>query len=149
MILDRLENAQRYAIMHPLFSQAFTFLARTNVANLPNGRHDIVGDQLFAIIDRGMGRGREASLLEFHRKYIDIQFVIAGSDEIGWRPLVDCERVSTAYDSEKEVGFYFDRPDTWLAVPAGAFAIFYPEDAHAPLACTGAYHKAVVKVGCD
>ena len=36
-----------------------------------------------------------------------------------------------------------------LAVSSGAFAIFYPEDAHAPLATSGPIHKAVVKVAVD
>lgn len=44
---------------------------------------------------------------------------------------------------------FFDRPATWLAVSRGVFAVFYPEDAHAPLASLGPIHKAVVKIAVD
>ena len=94
----------------------------------------------------GQGRGAEQALLEFHRRYIDIQFVVAGIDLIGWLPTPSCQRVSTPYDEAKDVGFFYDRPATWLSVAAGQFALFFPEDAHAPLAGQGAVHKAVVKV---
>lgn len=146
MIIDYLDNADRYAPLHPGLAAGFAFLRRTNLADLPDGKHTLDGDRLFAIIARDEGRGREKSLLESHRRYLDIQYVISGEDCIGWRPLGDCRRVSTPYDAEQDLGFFYDRPDSWITVPAGAFTIFYPEDAHAPLATEGAIHKAVVKV---
>ncbi len=45
--------------------------------------------------------------------------------------------------------FFADRPETWFAVKPGSFAIFYPQDAHAPLAGTGETRKAVMKVAVD
>ncbi|NJD55400.1 MAG: DUF386 domain-containing protein, partial [Nitrospirae bacterium] len=42
--------------------------------------------------------------------------------------------------------FFVDKPDAWLSVEAGAFAIFFPEDAHMPLISPGRIHKVVVKV---
>jgi beta-galactosidase beta subunit len=33
-----------------------------------------------------------------------------------------------------------------VSVPRGSFAIFFPEDAHAPLAGRGALTKAIVKI---
>jgi YhcH/YjgK/YiaL family protein len=146
MIIDDLARAPRYAGLHPLFAQAFEFLQRPDVAALPDGKHAIAGERLFVIVARGQGRGAEQALLEFHRRYIDIQFVVAGTDLIGWLPTPSCQRVSTEYDEAKDVGFFYDRPATWLSVAAGQFAVFFPEDAHAPLAGQGAVHKAVVKV---
>lgn len=149
MVIDYLENADRYARLHPAFAGGFSFLRRADMAQLPDGRHPIDGDRLFAIVAHDEGRGREQSLLEAHRRYIDIQFVIGGEDCIGWLPIADCARVSSPYDSASDLEFFFDRPATWLAVPPGAFAIFYPEDAHAPLATRGPIHKAVLKVAVD
>ncbi|MEQ8791224.1 MAG: YhcH/YjgK/YiaL family protein [Pirellulaceae bacterium] len=146
MIVDYLENAARYTPLHPGLAAGFAFLRSANLASLPDGKQEIDGERLFAIIARDEGRGREKSLLESHRRYLDIQYVIRGEDCIGWLPLQDCQRVSTPYDADRDLGFFYDRPETWLAVPSGAFAIFYPEDAHAPLASQGAIHKAVVKV---
>ncbi len=149
MIVDYLQNADRYSSLHAGFAGSFAFLRRADLAQLPDSRYESDGERLFAIVSRIEGRGREKSLLEAHRRYIDIQFVISGQDSIGWMPTADCQRVASRYDSEKDVEFFFDRPATWLAVPSHAFAIFYPEDAHAPLATSGPIHKVVVKVAVD
>ena len=71
---------------------------------------------------------------------------IARADQIGWLPTPECQRVSSPYDAGKDIGFFHDRPPTWLALSPGHFALFFPEDAHAPLAGDGPAHKAVVKV---
>ena len=146
MLIDYLQNADRYAPLHPGLAAGFAFLRRADIAQLPDGRHEIDGDRIFAVLSHNQGRGREQSLLEAHRRYVDIQFVISGADCIGWLPVSDCRRVSSPYDAEKDLELYFDRPATWLAVPPGVFAVFFPEDAHAPLATQGPIHKAVVKV---
>ena len=146
MIVDRLSNAPLYERLNPLFAAGFEFLSRPGTSSLTDGRHPIDGDRVFAIVSRNQGRGRVDSMLEAHRRYIDIQFVVAGQDCIGWMPRADCQRVSQAYDPETDLEFFYDRPDTWLAAPAQVFAIFFPDDAHAPLGTEGAVHKVVVKV---
>ena len=65
---------------------------------------------------------------------------------MGWRPTADCNDVVTPYGVEKDIAFYADSPETWVATPAGSFCIFLPEDAHAPLVGDGEIHKAVIKV---
>jgi len=134
MILDRMENADRYASIHSRFAKAFAWIRDAQWDQLEDGKHEIDGDQLFAVMSRDKGQGRENVQLESHRKYIDIQYIFDGTEWIGWRPIADCTRVSKPYDEEKDWGFFFDRPETWLEIPTGAFVIFYPEDAHATLA---------------
>ncbi|WP_092996424.1 YhcH/YjgK/YiaL family protein [Thiohalomonas denitrificans] len=85
MILDTLANAHRYHCIHPRFTEAFAFL-HADPASLARGRHDIAGDDLFAIVSHGDGRARDEAMLECHRRYIDIQYIIAGVDEMGWKP---------------------------------------------------------------
>ena len=146
MIVDQLEHAKRYRALHPGFAGGFDFLHRPDLASLPDGRYDIDGDRVFALVARDQGRGRPKSPLESHRRYADIQFIIGGQDCIGWLPTAACERVSQAYDPDTDLGFYYDRPQTWLEMAEGTFAIFFPEDAHAPLATNGLIHKAIVKI---
>jgi biofilm protein TabA len=145
-ILDRLENCQRYAGLHPGFEEAFAFLRRSGLANLELTRQAIDGDRVYCLLSRSQGRAREQAPLEVHRKYIDIQYVISGDEEMGCKPLAQCRQQKEAYHSEKDVGFFQDSPDRWLKVPAGSFVIFFPQDAHAPLVGSGVIHKAVVKV---
>lgn len=149
MILDDLDSAERYSLVHPGFTAAFEFLKRDGLEKLAAGRHPIDGDRLYALVIHQDGRGRENAKLEIHRRYIDIQFTVAGRDEIGWKPVAQCTRHGQEYNEEKDVAFFTDEPDAWVATPKGTFGVFFPEDAHAPLGGTGPIHKVVVKVAVE
>jgi YhcH/YjgK/YiaL family protein len=146
MLVAQLEQAERYYDLHPAFVQAFAFLRRDDLAKLPEGRHEIDGERLFCAISNGPGRTRAEAKLEAHRKYIDIQYIISGDEEMGWRPTSSCTRIDTPYDAEKDIEFFEDVPYAWTTVPPGSFTIFFPEDAHAPLVGAGPIHKAVLKI---
>ena len=146
MVLAPLDQADRYESLHPAFAGAFAFLRAADLAGLAPGRHDIDGDRLYVSIDQVDGRGQAAARLEYHRAHIDIQVTIAGDERIGWRPLGSCRTPSAPFDPSRDIGFYADRPDTWRSVPPGMFVIFFPEDAHAPLAGRGPVQKAIVKI---
>lgn len=146
MILDNLSNADRYLGLHRGFQKAFKFLRRPDLANLEPGRHEIDGGRVFALVSKGPGRTRQDGKLETHREFIDIQCVIAGTDEMGWKPGSMCRTPAGPYNPEKDIRFFTDAPDAWVMVHAGAFAIFFPEDAHLPLVSEGEIHKIVVKV---
>jgi len=149
IIINKLQHAERYFKMHPAFEKAFMFLRQNGLAELPAGRHEIDGDRLFCIISKGPGRSRAEAKLEAHRKYIDIQYVIAGTDEMGFKPTADCKVIDTEYDADKDIEFFKDKPDSWTQVPAGSFVIFFPQDAHAPLVSSGEIHKAVLKIAVE
>jgi len=145
MILDTLPRAGSYVALHSAFAAAFDFLNSAALPSLTPGRHDLDGDRLFVLINHQDGRTHAGARLEAHRRYIDIQLTLAGDEEIGWAPIAACEQ-RTVFDAARDIGFFDDRPRVWLPVPPGTFAIFFPEDAHAPLAGRGPVQKAVVKV---
>jgi|GEM_PF-29369 len=145
MILKNVDEAKRYEAINPRFHAAFEFLRRNDLSALAPGRYAIDGDRVFANVDDTVGRGRAAARLEAHRRYIDVQFVVSGTDVIGWAPLGRCT-IDTPYDEARDILFSSDPPVTWLTVPAGTFVVFFPEDAHAPLAGTGPLRKVVIKV---
>lgn len=149
MILAPLSAAALYAQMLPTLKLGFEFLKRSDLATLPDGQHDIDGSRVFALIARGLGRGRDASPLEFHRRYLDIQYVVSGEEVIGWLPIPQCCSVKTEYLPEHDIGFFLDPPASWIAVSPGHFAVFFPEDAHAPLGGDGHLHKVVIKVAME
>ncbi|MFH0909965.1 MAG: YhcH/YjgK/YiaL family protein [Planctomycetota bacterium] len=146
MIFDRLSNADRYAALHPGLAQAFAFLRNADPAALPEGRNEIDGDRLFALVVRAEGKGRSGARLEAHRDYLDIQYCVRGGECIGWEDAALCAEESEGYDLEKDLEFFRGEPAAWIDVPSGTFGIFFPEDAHAPLGGTGPLHKIVVKV---
>lgn len=137
MIFDTLTNADRYSVLHPLFPIAFEFIRKTDLWALSSGSYPIAGDDLFVIVENVTGRNREEAKLECHRKYIDIQLVLEGVDEMGWKSLSDCYDPVDDYCKERDIQFFRDVPASWIATPAGAFCIFFPEDAHAPLVSPG------------
>lgn len=146
MILSTLTQSSRYAALHPLFPRAFEYIRDTDLLELAPGRYPIVGDDLFVIVESVHGRSRFEAKLECHRKYIDIQLVLEGTDEMGWKPLEDCTQPVGDFSAEKDIQFFRDAADAWIATPPGAFCIFFPEDAHAPLVSDGQIRKAIFKI---
>jgi biofilm protein TabA len=153
MIFDRLDQSGQYRRLHPGFDAAFDLLQSTPFAELKPGRHDVMGETLFLLLNEDEARGRDAAKLEAHRKYIDVQFIVpragAAAEEFGWRAAADCTNVAEKYDKEKDVVFFADRPELWFTLPPGHFVVFFPSDAHASLAGTGKLLKAVVKVAVE
>lgn len=146
MIIDTLANSTRYAALHPLFARAFEFLRSTDLMALAPGQHTIQGEQIFAIVEACKGRTRAEAKLECHRRYIDIQLVLEGVDEMGWKPVAECVSPVTEYNEARDIRFFNDAPSSWIATPAGSFCLFFPDDAHAPLVNAGHVHKVVVKI---
>ena len=146
MILDNLDESTRYETLHGRFSAAFAFLRQPDLDTLSIGRHEIDGEHLVATTFRGPGRPREAAPLEAHNRYIDVQYVIAGNESMGWKPRADCVAPTTDFDRNKDIQFFGDEPESWFHLRAGQFVIFYPNDAHAPLVSTAEIHKVVVKI---
>lgn len=146
MILDTLLNCAIYAPLHPGIDAALAFLSSPDTLHLPCGRHEIAGDKIFAIVEKGRGRGKDHSPLEVHDTYIDVQYVVSGDEWMGWAPFTDCTLDKNGFNPVKDIGFCLERPQCWLQVKPGSFAIFYPSDAHAPLAGEGEVHKIIVKV---
>ena len=146
IITNTIEQAETYYEMHPAFKEAFEFIKMSTLAELPVGRHEINGDRLFCLVAKEKGRSRAEVKLEAHRKYIDIQYVISGTDEMGWRPTATCDSIDQSYNADNDIEFFKDDPQTWTKVPAGSFAIFFPKDAHAPMVSDEEIHKVVLKV---
>ena len=149
MILDRLENAKRYVPVHPGFEAAFSFLKQSSLNEFKEGKKQIDGERLFALALNAKGKGKQDARLESHRRYIDLQYTLEGSDFIGYETKSACTADEKDYDAESDIEFYTNSPTTWLAVPAGSFAIFFPEDVHAPLGTDGFIHKLIIKVAVE
>jgi len=146
LILDDLSNAARYYSLNRGFRAGFEFLSQHDLAALAGGRHEIDGGHVFALVNRDPGRGMSGARLEAHRKYIDIQFLVDGRERIGWRPLAECRSVTEPFNVERDIMFFADAPRTWIDLAVGQYMIFWPEDAHAPLAAEGHNLKVVIKV---
>jgi len=149
MVIDDLKNSALYLGMHPRMKDAFRYLQKTDFSRIDPGRHEIGGADLFALIQQYDPKPREKARWEAHRKYIDVQYVLSGSEFFGYAPL---ERLnSVAYDESKDFHELKGEGD-FLYVPAGTFLILFPRDAHMPgIAGPGSQpvKKIVVKILID
>lgn len=152
MVLDTLANATRYERLNSRFAKAFAYL-RTVDGTQQLGRHDLDGDQCYALVQTYETKPVEKAKFEAHRKYIDIQFIQNGRETILWAPLVTMKEETMSYSDEKDATLWKLTPDlTPLHVSAGHFAILWPEDAHAPCVEWGkseTVFKVVVKVAVE
>jgi biofilm protein TabA len=146
MIIDTLENAEKYIHLHPLFAKAFEFIKNQNLKEIKVGKYPVDGAELHASVSEKDGVKKEEAKFDAHDHFIDIQVCPAGSETLGWKPRNKCKDIKIPYNSEKDVTFFNDQPDTCFQLHAGQFAIFYPEDVHAPMIGEGDIKKLVMKV---
>ncbi|MBF0216560.1 MAG: YhcH/YjgK/YiaL family protein [Candidatus Omnitrophica bacterium] len=146
MIIDILSNRDRYSAMHPGFAAAFSFIHKALREGIGDGEYEIDGRNLYATVSSVRGKGRGGAKLEAHRKYIDIQLAISGTDTIGWKPIGNCLKPEEAYNQARDIILFSDTADMYIPVTGQLFSVLYPEDAHAPLACEGFVRKIVVKI---
>jgi len=147
MIVDSLENISKYAGIHPLFAAALEYINNTDLHAIEVGKYDIA-DGLKAIVSNknGMTAGESSAKFECHNKNIDIQICINGHETLGWKPRASCKTEREPYNDEKDVLFYTDKPDMFFQLTNNQFAIFFPEDVHAPMIGEGEIKKMVIKV---
>jgi len=146
MIVDSLANSEKYVSLHPRFAKAFEFIKSQNLDSIEVGKYPIDGPELHASVSNKDGVKADDAKFEAHNHFIDIQVCPAGTERLGWKPRSKCVDPKGEYNAEKDVTFFNDKPDTYFSLNAGQFAIFYPEDVHAPMIGEGPIKKLVVKV---
>jgi len=149
MVVDTLENAWRYCGLHAGFEEAFRLLEEESLAELIDGVRELEGPRLSVNIIAANARPPEEASLEAHRKYIDIQYLLAGEEIFSWKPTSECCLEEQEYEEESDVALFGDEPTGWFPLPEGTFVVFFPEDAHGPMCGEGEIHKVVVKVAVD
>ncbi len=145
MIVNTLNCSAQYEVLHPSFSRAFSFLRQYDFTAVELGRMELDGTALYALVQSYNTEEASQKRWEAHEKYIDIQYVVDGTEICGWAP-ADTLLPDTSYNQEKDVRFFTDgAPFTPVRLEKGSFAILYPEDIHKP-GCAAGLPEAVIKV---
>lgn len=144
MVIGTIEGIERYEKLHPYLKKAFEFLA--GHPDLGIGTYPIIGEDLYLTISEGNMRTKAEAPLEAHDRYIDVQLPIQGTEIYGWSPRNRCKVPRMPFDKHKDIVFFEDTPEAYFTLQSGDFAIFFPEDAHAPLIGTGMVKKAILKM---
>ena len=152
MIVDSIENLERYTVLNPRFAAVAEFLRNNDLSSLSAGKHEIQGDELFVNVQDAPLKSREEARFETHREMIDIQVPVSGSEEHGWCPLANLPAAD--YDATIDMTLH-DPADsapisslasTYFVLRPGQFAIYFPTDGHAPAITTTTLRKAIFKV---
>ena len=148
MIKDQLNHASLYDAVHPLFKTAFQWISENANSNSQAGRFQLDGDKLVAMVQHYNTRPFNPKQFEAHKKYIDIQYIISGSEKICLGS-PDQMTVAVPYDEAKDFMFY-EGQGYDVTMNAGDFMIIWPHEGHVPGAdaSTSAVpiHKIVIKV---
>lgn len=149
MITDNLKNASLCENISPQIRRAFDYLRHTDFNAVSDGKHEIDGDRIFALVQQYTTKPKQDGKWEAHRKYIDIQYIIRGTEQIGYAN--SAKLAAGPYDQAKDIMFLAGDGNC-LTLSAGDFMILFPEDAHMPsLAVTNPaeVRKAVVKIAVE
>jgi biofilm protein TabA len=141
--IDKAQFAKQYHLNKELWDKAFVYLKETNLQALANGRHVIDGDNIYAIVTEAPTKDYDKTAFEAHRKYIDLQYVITGEENMGKAPLGSVT-VSRAFNDNADIGYYTGEGQI-LTVPQNTFMLFFPTDAHRPNITPGG-NKSVKKI---
>jgi biofilm protein TabA len=141
MIHDALVNAAFYTEIHPLFAEGFRFI-REQAASAAAGRYELSGGA-YALVQVYETKPATGALFEAHRRFIDIQYVASGSELIYYANLDKLQ--AGEYQPEKDY-LGLAGSGSALAVGAGEFVIFFPQDGHLPSRETPAGPAPVKKV---
>ncbi len=146
MVIDTLENFERYISLNPLFGKVAEFLKQTDLNKLEDGKHIIIDGDLFVNIDTTESKDPSNAVLETHVRMVDIQIPLNASETYGYTPLSALPEVE--YNDAKDIRKYGDLPaQSYVTCEPGMFVIFFPEDGHAPcISAAQTLHKAIFKV---
>lgn len=118
-------------ILNPkVWKSAYEFLSSQNLTELPEGRIDLpVGNAYVTVTDYIT---KDDADFEFHREYIDLQYVASGCEYIYTTSTEDVKEYTQMYDKKTDIGFFRASQDSvFLASPKDLIVLF-PSDGHKP-----------------
>jgi len=146
MIIDSLDNSEKYESLHPLFVKAFDFIKNTDFTLKKNAKIKTNDIHLFFDLMNIRGKEPDEAVLESHKKFIDIHVPLVGVERIGWKSSDTLMVISEPYNRIKDIMFFHDFPTTFIKLYPGQFAIFFPNEGHAPCIGEGDIRKLVAKI---
>lgn len=142
MITDKIENINNYS---DIPAKVAEFL-QTLTADTPVG-HYVIDDKAYVNVDTYETKPVENCKFEAHKKYIDIQMLLSGEEELDYMSINDLQ-VSEQYDEARDVMFFADSQKTCdtLYLEPYKFAVIYPHEAHRPQMNGSTVSQSVKKV---
>lgn len=131
MIVTTIDKLDFYGEV-PFAKDIMIFISDFQKTEMTPGRYDIHGDELFAAVSRYDTEPREQRKFESHRKYIDLQIVLDGSEEMDWAPIDSLKLTDNGFERGDDIAFYEGDGLSTVVLGGGQCAVLFPEDGHRP-----------------
>lgn len=148
--IDKREFAVAYHKNPERWNAAFKFMGSSDLAGLENKRYDIDGDNVYALVSQYMSK--DEAQFEAHRKYVDIQYVVSGVEQMGMAPLSALDVNTVIYDEGRDIEFMTVKDSTYRKATPENFLLFFPSVIHKPgmkIDQNTEIKKVVIKVKLD
>lgn len=134
---------------HPeRWNKAFQFLRDNNLATLPLGKSNL-GDDIIVNVQEYTTKEPGKELLEGHKDYIDLQFIVLGEELQGYAKLSEANDTIMPYTKKDDIALYKVPTITYHVIKPNHFTIFFPDDIHTTNIQYGekaAVRKVVLKI---
>ena len=146
MVIDTLDKLASYESLNPLFKDIVEFVKNNDLESMAPGKYPIKGDDLFLNIAIAKGKTPDEVVLETHNVMIDIQIPLSCSETYGYTAA--CNLPDAEYNAEKDITKFGDlAAESYVTCQKGMFAIFFPQDGHAPcISFESEIKKAIFKI---
>lgn len=145
--INAVEFATQYQKNQELWDAMFKFLADNDLKKMEIGKYDIVPGRCWATVSEYVPKTKEEMKIESHKKFIDLQYVIEGTEEMG---LAKNLTTRMEYNPDREVAFWYSDDVTYHKAGPESFFLFFPTDYHQPSVRvgdnTGKSKKIVMKI---
>lgn len=149
MIFDKIDNIGMYRGISDNLNKAVEWIESVQYQRIEEGKHEICGEEVYAVCMEYMTKDPDESKFEAHRKYIDIQMILGNKERMDVSDISLLE-ISEDYDATKDALFAKGQESCSICLEPGYFCILFPDDAHMPGINPGVgsveVRKIVVKV---
>lgn len=148
MIIDTIDHLWKYRRINSYIGEAALFLTAHDFLTWKDGKNLIDGGAFYSNLTTARGRSKEEATMETHRRFIDIQVPLDKEETYGYTPLADLPEAE--YNEEKDITKYPGvAAQSYVTCKPGMFAMFFPEDGHAPCIGEGDIRKIILKLMVD
>lgn len=131
MIVTTIEKITDYNEI-PYTEDIVKFVREFKKTDMKTGRYDIHGDDLFASVGAYATEPEEDRKFENHKKYIDLQILVKGTEEIHWAPVEKLSMTSEEFSKGGDIAFYDGDSFGYVLLSGDTCAILFENDAHKP-----------------
>lgn len=133
MIFDSFNNPLNQVQYPKKLAEVIEQLKKIDFKNLELGRHELQGNDIFFNLAEYNSFKKEERIIEAHKEYVDIQFLVEGSETMGFSYFSPNNKVKESYSKEKDLLVYEEMENEFfITLTPGVFVIFFTEEPHRP-----------------